>query len=89
MVVIDPFGLRSSQKRGFDELAAQGSHGDMSEAQEWLVTKIVGSLNLMDHNYVYVGVSFRMLYKLGLGGLTLNANTEVSFLVVPGFYHAC
>lgn len=88
MVVIDPFGLRGSQKRGLDELAAQRSHSDRSEAQEWLLAETVGSFNLTGHNYVYMGVRFRKLYKLGLGGLTLNANTEVSLLVVSGFCHA-
>lgn len=53
VVVIDPFDLCLRQQGSFNQIATQGCHGNMFEAQPRLVTETVPRLHLASNNHVY------------------------------------
>lgn len=53
VVVIHPLDLGVAQQRRLDQVAADGSHGDMFKAQPLLVAKLVGCVDLARHDNVW------------------------------------
>lgn len=52
VVIVHPLELGIVQQRGLDKVAANGSHGNVLEAEPLLVAKLVGGLDLTGHDDV-------------------------------------
>lgn len=85
MVIIQPFDLGVSQKRGLNQVKTDRAHCDMLETQPRSFTKFVSSLNLTYHNNIYLGISISISGIHGSKKLTLNADSELAVLVEAGF----
>jgi len=53
MVVIDPLQFCVAEQGWLNQVAPQGSHGDMFEAQPLLVAELVGGVDLTAHYNIY------------------------------------
>lgn len=85
MVIIQPFDLGVTQKRGLNQVETDRAHCDMLETQPRSFTKFMSSLNLAYHNNIYLGISISISGAHSSKKLTLNTDSELAVLVEAGF----